>query len=56
MSEDAGSSLELSRIAKLNRDFRRNYGSLFGTFLYQRAADGRGALPSENPMLIVSNS
>lgn len=35
---------ELSRIAKLNGDFRRNYGLLLGAFLYLRsisAARGR---------------
>lgn len=44
MSEDAGSSSELSKIAKLNGDFRRNYGTLLGAFLYLRsisAARGR---------------
>lgn len=37
-------SLDLSRIAKLNGDFRRNYGKLLGAFLYLRsisAARGR---------------
>ncbi|MCP3446157.1 hypothetical protein [Bradyrhizobium sp. CCGUVB14] len=35
---------ELSKIAKLNGDFRRNYGTLLGAFLYLRsiaAAGGR---------------
>lgn len=44
MSEDVASSSELSRIAKLNGDFRRNYGTLLGAFLYLRsisAARGR---------------
>lgn len=31
---DAEPSSELSRIARLNGDFRRNYGSLLGAFLY----------------------
>jgi hypothetical protein len=37
-------SSELSKIAKLNGDFRRNYGTLLGAFLYLRsinAARGR---------------
>lgn len=40
-TEDAG---ELSKIAKLNGDFRKNYGILLGAFLYLRsisAARGR---------------
>ena len=40
MSDDA----EVSRIAKLNGEFRRNYGVLLGAFLYLRsisAARGR---------------
>lgn len=44
--EDEGSS-ELFRIAKLNGDFRRNYGPLLGAFLYLRsisAARGRSWL------------
>lgn len=43
MSNEAEIS-ELSRIAKLNGDFRRNYGTLLGAFLYLRsisAARGR---------------
>lgn len=28
---------ELSKIAKLNGDFRRNYGKLLGAFLYLRS-------------------
>ncbi len=28
---------ELSKIAKLNGDFRRNYGALLGAFLYLRS-------------------
>lgn len=42
MNDDTSS--ELSKIAKLNGDFRRNYGTLLGAFLYLRsisAARGR---------------
>lgn len=42
MTDDTSS--ELSKIAKLNGDFRRNYGTLLGAFLYLRsisAARGR---------------
>ena len=38
---------DLSKIAKLNGDFRRNYGTLLGAFLYLRsisAARGRSAV------------
>lgn len=37
-------SSELSKIARLNGDFRRNYGTILGAFLYLRsisAARGR---------------
>ncbi|PSO19481.1 hypothetical protein C7G42_14580 [Bradyrhizobium sp. MOS003] len=40
-------SSELSKIAKLNGDFRRNYGTCLGAFLYLRsisAARGRSWL------------
>ena len=36
MSNEAETS-DLSRIAKLNGDFRRNYGTLLGAFLYLRS-------------------
>lgn len=35
MTNDTSS--ELSKIAKLNGDFRRNYGMLLGAFLYLRS-------------------
>lgn len=35
MTDDTPS--ELSKIAKLNGDFRRNYGTLLGAFLYLRS-------------------
>lgn len=44
MADEADASSELSKIAKLNGDFRRNYGTLLGAFLYMRsisAARGR---------------
>ena len=44
MADEVEVSSELSRIAKLNGDFRRNYGTLLGAFLYLRsisAARGR---------------
>jgi hypothetical protein len=44
MAEEVQASSELSKIAKLNGDFRRNYGTLLGTFPYLRsvsAARGR---------------
>ena len=44
MAEAVQASSELSKIAKLNGDFRRNYGTLLGAFLYLRsisAARGR---------------
>jgi hypothetical protein len=47
MAEEVAASSELSKIAKLNGDFRRNYGTLLGAFLYLRslsAARGRSWL------------
>lgn len=47
MAEDPQASSELSKIAKLNGDFRRNYGALLGAFLYLRsisAARGRSLI------------
>ncbi len=37
MSDEAEASSDLSKIAKLNGDFRRNYGALLGAFLYLRS-------------------
>ncbi|MET4493461.1 hypothetical protein [Bradyrhizobium sp. LA7.1] len=37
MADDADVTSELSKIAKLNGDFRRNYGPLLGAFLYLRS-------------------
>ncbi|SFO74687.1 hypothetical protein SAMN05216330_104475 [Bradyrhizobium sp. Ghvi] len=47
MAEECQASSELSKIAKLNGDFRRNYGLLLGAFLFLRsmsAARGRSWL------------
>lgn len=47
MAEEFQASCELSKIAKLNGEFRRNYGTLLGAFLYLRsiaAARGRSWL------------
>jgi hypothetical protein len=47
MSERVESSSELSKIAKLNGDFKKNYGTCLGAFLYLRsvnAARGRSLL------------
>jgi len=44
MPDEVEVSSELSKIAKLNGDFRRNYGPLLGALLYLRsisAARGR---------------
>jgi len=44
MPDHAETPSELSTIAKLNGDFRKNYGTLLGAFLYLRsisAARGR---------------
>lgn len=44
MSGQDESTSELAKIAKLNGDFKRNYGTLLGAFLYLRsisAARGR---------------
>ncbi len=37
MAEQVESSSELSKLAKLNGDFRGNYGMLLGAFLYLRS-------------------
>lgn len=37
MSNEGHVSSELSKVAKLNGDFRRNYGTLLGAFLYLRS-------------------
>jgi hypothetical protein len=47
MAEEFQTSSQLSKIARLNGDFRRNYGILLGAFLYLRsisAARGRSWL------------
>lgn len=44
MADEVDTSSELSKIAKLNGDFRKNYGTYLGAFLYLRsisAARGR---------------
>lgn len=37
MSEECKALSDLPEIAKLNGDFRRNYGKLLGAFLYLRS-------------------
>ncbi|WP_368507580.1 hypothetical protein [Bradyrhizobium lupini] len=37
MAEEGQASSELSKIAQLNGDFKRNYGVLLGAFLYLRS-------------------
>jgi len=57
MANEVDASSELSKIARLNGDFRRNYGALFGAFLYLRsinAARGRSWLWSALLSLICS--
>ncbi|MET4294244.1 hypothetical protein ABIB06_005442 [Bradyrhizobium sp. LB8.2] len=47
MAEEVQASNELSKIARLNGEFSRNYGILLGAFLYLRsisAARGRSWL------------
>lgn len=47
MAEEVQASSELSKIAKLNGDFRKNYGALLGAFLYLRSyADVLGFGPA----------
>ncbi|QDF38262.1 hypothetical protein FJN17_12165 [Bradyrhizobium symbiodeficiens] len=48
---------DLSKIAELNGDFKRNYGALLGAFLYLRsisAARGRSWLWSGVASIVVS--
>jgi len=57
MAEEFQSSSDLSKIAKLNGDFRRNYGTLLGAFLYLRsisAARGRSWLWSALVSIVSS--
>lgn len=42
MAEEIQASSELSNIARLNGDFRRNYGTLLGAFLYLRSISAAG--------------
>lgn len=42
MAEEFQPSSELSKIAKLNGDFRRNYGNLLGALLYLRSISAAG--------------
>lgn len=43
MTNEYDTSSDLSKIAKLNGDFKRNYGKLLGAFLYLRSINaGRG--------------
>jgi hypothetical protein len=47
MSDNADTPSDLSTIVRLNGDFRKNYGTLLGAFLYLRsisAARGRSWL------------
>ncbi|MCK1287224.1 hypothetical protein IVB41_25270 [Bradyrhizobium sp. 44] len=37
MADEVETSCDLSKIAKLNGDFRRNYGTLLGALLYLRS-------------------
>ena len=37
MADEAETSRVIYRLAKLNGDFRRNYGTLLGAFLYLRS-------------------
>ncbi|WP_441259440.1 hypothetical protein AB7008_20520 [Bradyrhizobium sp. 521_C7_N1_3] len=37
MADKIDAASELSKIAKLNGDFRKNYGTLLGAFLYLRS-------------------
>ena len=41
MADKIDAASELSKIAKLNGDFRKNYGTLLGAFLYLRQRRAR---------------
>jgi hypothetical protein len=45
VSDQAELTSELSKIAKLNGDFRKNYGTLLGAFLYLRSISAVRARP-----------
>ena len=42
MADGVEVSSELSKIAKLNEEFRKNYGTLLGAFLYLRSIGAAG--------------
>ncbi|WP_145927663.1 hypothetical protein [Bradyrhizobium neotropicale] len=49
MADRSGTHSDLAVISKLNGDFRKNYGTLLGAFLYLRSmqvAGGRASLCS----------
>jgi len=45
MANDVDTSSELSKIAKLNGDFRRNYGTFIGAILYLRTVSAARRSP-----------
>ena len=45
MADDRDTSSELSKIAKLNGDFRRNYGTFIGAMLYLRTVSAARRSP-----------
>lgn len=45
MANDVDTSSELSKIAKLNGDFQRNYGTLIGAILYLRTVSAARRSP-----------
>ena len=45
MANDVDTSSELSKIAKLSGDFRRNYGTLIGAILYLRTVSAARRSP-----------
>lgn len=56
MTEEASASSELSKIAKLNGDFRKNYGTLLGAVLYLRSISAaRGSSPWSGLIAAISH-
>jgi hypothetical protein len=53
MPDEAEASSDLSKIAKLNGDFRRNYGALLGAFLYLRSISATRRAPRCGALIVA---
>ncbi|MHC2626469.1 hypothetical protein ACVIW2_008501 [Bradyrhizobium huanghuaihaiense] len=53
MADAREASSELSKIAKLNGDFRRNYGPLLGALLYLRSISAARTTPHWSGLIVA---